>query len=158
MDHYKSKLKEMYDNGIYDDEDEMYMNDDLYAEPEEEYIEPDEDMDTDMIYEPEEDEYEYVDNPEEEEMMDMGGYYESKRPDWARNNKKIKEQDEKSEEEKAKESIKWLIDNDWGKSNEIEGQASERFKALSFNDSDISNKFLDEINKFTSSLENKYIK
>lgn len=65
---------------------------------------------------------------------------------------------EATDEDKAMDSIKWLIDNDWGKSNDIEGQASERFKALSFNDSDISNKFLDEINKFTSGLKDKYLK
>ena len=72
------------------------------------------------------------------------GMYESK--------KKVVEA-EKSDEEKAIESIQWLIDNDWGKNNDVEGQASQRFKALSFNDSDISNKFLDKINKFTSGLK-----
>ena len=74
-----------------------------------------------------------------------------------KNKEKIKEANG-SDEDKAMDSIKWLINNDWGKSNEIEGQASERFKALSFNDSDISNKFLDEVNKFTSTLEDKYLK
>lgn len=150
MKRFKSKLNEMYDSGIYDDEDEMYNDD---------YIEPISEPSLDNLEEPYEDEIETeIENEEEDEMlMNDTGYYES-RPDWAKGNKeKIKEQDD-SNEKKAMDSIKWLIQNDWGKSNEIEGQASERFKALSFNDSDISNKFLDEVNKFTSTLEDKYLK
>ena len=150
MKRFKSKLNEMYDSGIYDDEDEMYNDD---------YIEPISEPNLDNLEEPYEDEIETeIENEEEDEMlMNDTGYYES-RPDWAKGNKeKIKEQDD-SNEKKAMDSIKWLIQNDWGKSNEIEGQASERFKALSFNDSDISNKFLDEVNKFTSTLEDKYLK
>jgi len=70
--------------------------------------------------------------------------------------KKIKVVEQESEEEKAKESIKWLIDNDWGVDNDSQGKASQLFKALSFNNSSVSNKFMDEVNKYTSTLKDKY--
>jgi hypothetical protein len=60
---------------------------------------------------------------------------------------------EESEEEKAKKAINALISDDWGKSNESQGKAVQLFKALSFNDSDLANKFMDKINKFTSNLD-----
>lgn len=65
---------------------------------------------------------------------------------------------EVSEEEKALDSIKNIIEMDWGKDNDSQGKASQLFKALSFNNSKIANEFMDEINKFTSSLKNKYLK
>ena len=60
--------------------------------------------------------------------------------------------------DKAESAIKVLVNDDWGKDNDSQGKASELFKALSFNDSDIANEFMDEINKFTSGLKNKYLK
>jgi hypothetical protein len=61
--------------------------------------------------------------------------------------------EESNDDAKAIESIKWLIENDWGKDNNSQGQATQRFKGLAFSDSKISNKFMDKINKFTSSLK-----
>lgn len=66
--------------------------------------------------------------------------------------------EEKSAEEKAKAAIKDLIETDWGKNNDSQGKASELFKALSFNDSDIANKFMDKINKYTTSLKDEFLK
>jgi len=65
--------------------------------------------------------------------------------------------EEETEEEKAKSAIKAIIETDWGKDNASQGKASELFKALSFNESDIANKFMDEINKFTAGLKSKYL-
>ena len=157
MEHYKSKIKEMYDE-IYDNEEDIYNNNITVDEydtlvDEEPYVEEPY-VEEPYVEEPYVDEYNNRTEDEENEIIN-GGYYES-RPNWAKK-EKIKEQED-SDEKKAMDSIEWLITNDWGKSNEIEGQASERFKALSFNDSDISNKFLDEINKFTTSLKDKYLK
>ena len=69
---------------------------------------------------------------------------------------------EKSElveaEDKAIDAIKWLIENDWGKDDKSQGTASQMFKGLSFSQEDIANSFMDEVNKFTSSLKDKYLK
>ena len=62
------------------------------------------------------------------------------------------------EDKKAIDSIKWLIDNDWGKDDKNQGIASQMFKGLSFSQEDIANKFMDEVNKFTSTLKDKYLK
>jgi flagellar hook-basal body complex protein FliE len=60
---------------------------------------------------------------------------------------------EADEAAKAEESIKWLVENDWGKDNETQGKASQLFKALSFNNSKEANDFMDKVNKFTSTIK-----
>lgn len=64
---------------------------------------------------------------------------------------------EETEEEKAKKSIEEIIKTDWGKSNESQGKISQIFKALSFNDSTLANSFMDDVNKLTTSLKDKYL-
>jgi hypothetical protein len=68
-----------------------------------------------------------------------------------------KEEEIKEEADKAIDAIKWLIENDWGKDDKSQGTAAQMFKGLSFSQEDIANKFMDEVNKFTSGLKSKYL-
>jgi hypothetical protein len=65
-------------------------------------------------------------------------------------NRKFKED---AEEDKSLEAIKDLIDTKWSGSNEDQGKAVALLKELAFSDTDISNKFMKELDKFTSGLK-----
>lgn len=64
---------------------------------------------------------------------------------------------EKSKEEKAKDAIKAIIETDWGGSNEDQYKNVQLMSGLASNDSDLANKFMDDLNKYTSSLKSKYL-
>ncbi len=65
-------------------------------------------------------------------------------------NRKFKED---AGEDKSLEAIKDLIDTKWSGSNEDQGKAVALLKGLAFSDTDISNKFMKELDKFTSRLK-----
>ena len=60
---------------------------------------------------------------------------------------------EQLEEDKSLKAIKDLIDTKWSGSNEDQGKAVALLKGLAFSDTDISNKFMKELDKFTSGLK-----
>ena len=65
-------------------------------------------------------------------------------------NKVLKE--EKSDAEKAKEIIDEVIDSKWSGSNESQGKMLELMKGIAFNDSEISNKFMKDLDTLTSKM------
>ena len=60
---------------------------------------------------------------------------------------------EDAEEDKSLEAIKDLIDTKWSGSNEEQGKAVALLKGLAFSDTDVSNKFMKELDTFTSGLK-----
>ncbi len=60
---------------------------------------------------------------------------------------------EATDDKKAKDGIKALIDTDWGGSDKEQGKASEIIKGLSFNDSKIANDFMDDLNQLTDKMD-----
>jgi hypothetical protein len=64
---------------------------------------------------------------------------------------------EQSEEEKAKQAIEELIDTNWSASNEDQGKASQLFKALAFNDSNLANNFIKKIDEYTNTLKDEFL-
>lgn len=60
---------------------------------------------------------------------------------------------EESDEEKTIKAIKDLIDTKWSGSNEEQGRAVSLMKGIAFSDTDVSNKFMKELDKFTSGLD-----
>jgi len=60
---------------------------------------------------------------------------------------------EQTEEEKAKKAIKEIIKTDWGGSNKEQGKAVQLMRGLSFNDSDVANSFMDDLNKLTDKMD-----
>lgn len=67
---------------------------------------------------------------------------------------KIKEQNEK---EKAINAIKEIIETSWSGSNEDQGKMVQTMKGLAFNDSKIANDFMNDLDKFTDTLGEKYL-
>ncbi len=94
------------------------------------------------------DEYEDM----EDDYSIDAGVYESVKED-SKNKLVEGKLEEKSDDEGAKSGIKAIIDTDWGGSNSEQGKASELIKGLSFNDSDLANKFMSDLNKLTDKMD-----
>lgn len=63
------------------------------------------------------------------------------------------EEEKGGNESSAKSAIKELIKTNWGGNNKDQGKAAEMIKGLSFNDSDVANKFMDDLNKLTDKMD-----
>lgn len=62
-------------------------------------------------------------------------------------------EEEKSDEEKAKDAIKGIIEKDWGGNNKDQYGAVQLLSGLSSNNSDIANKFMDDLDKLTNKMD-----
>lgn len=68
-------------------------------------------------------------------------------------NESVELEEEKSDEEKAKDAIKGIIEQDWGGSNSDQYAAIQLLSGLSSNNSDIANKFMSDLNKLTDKMD-----
>ena len=67
--------------------------------------------------------------------------------------KKKEVKEDESDEQKAKDSIKGIIDKDWGGSNEDQYASAQLITGLAGNDSKVANDFMDDLNKLTDKMD-----
>lgn len=150
MKKYEKKLKEYYDNDYMDtdntyiEDPDLIIDDNIYDGDENDFI-SDEDFDTKL------DDWEAGYS----EGYDAGysDALEHSTEDIYESVEKEKIKEEKSEEEKAKDAIKGIIEQDWGGSNSDQYAATELISGLASNNSDIANKFMDDLNKLTDNMD-----
>jgi len=130
MKKYEKKLEEFYDDMMDIDNDEFIDDEDINDE---------ELTDTEYGYK-----IGYEDGYSD--CLDHMGMNESV---------EIKEEElnEESEDDKAKNSIKGIIEKDWGGDNKEQYGAAQLIVGLSGNNSKIANDFMDDLNKLTDKMD-----